>query len=188
MKPQMQDKSSHSEQYRNIVQLIRPYILEGEPAVAFEPPMATVAANFMRAVHAARWDDAPWENMASTATEILTVSLRALYGWYHALYVVGQEHHPDVEQCESMVTQVIDLVQTEMANAAEKFPWWPTSPVDAANIVAEEIFEVLELERAPYYLGTPGHRIKESVRYEKELVQTAAMAARFIANLYRQKF
>lgn len=68
-------------------------------------------------------------------------------------------------------------VQHELDEALRKFPEWPTDPIHAAAIVAEECGE---LQRAVLQLTyEPGKTSRLEVMQEAR--QTAAMAIRFLA-------
>lgn len=76
---------------------------------------------------------------------------------------------------------VLDLIQKELNSARAKFNYWPTDPVHAAAIVAEEAGELV---RASLRYAYEDLRLSE---LEREAVQTAAMAIRFLNNLYDLK-
>jgi NTP pyrophosphatase (non-canonical NTP hydrolase) len=74
---------------------------------------------------------------------------------------------------------VLGEIQAEVERAMRKFPRWPTDPIHAAAVIAEECGElqkaVLEAVYEPYKGSRPNIRT--------EAVQTAAMCLRFIASL-----
>ena len=82
----------------------------------------------------------------------------------------------------ALVRPVLD----ELSRALQKFPTWPTDPLHAMGVVAEEVGElakeVLQLVYEPHKSS------QEAVR--AEAIQAAAMLLRFIASLdvyeYRQ--
>ncbi len=73
----------------------------------------------------------------------------------------------------------LDEIQAEVERATRKFPTWPTDPIHAAAVIAEECGElqkaVLEAVYEPHKGSRPNVRT--------EAVQTAAMCLRFIASL-----
>ncbi len=72
--------------------------------------------------------------------------------------------------------EAIELVYRELERAREKFPHWPTDPIHAAAIVAEEAGELVKAALDYTYLeGT-----HEDM--DKEAAQTAAMGIRFLMN------
>lgn len=79
---------------------------------------------------------------------------------------------------------MLERVEKELNRAKELFPLWPTDPLHAASIVAEEMGEltkaILEVTYEPH---------KSTVKdVEEEAVQAAAMALRFLENLKQYKF
>jgi hypothetical protein len=75
---------------------------------------------------------------------------------------------------------VVDVLH-EMERASTKFPTWPTDPLHAVGVVAEEMGE---LQKEVMQLTYEPHKSSpESVR--KEAVQLAAMAMRFLVSLDR---
>jgi len=78
----------------------------------------------------------------------------------------------------------IDEVQAEVARARGKFPDWPTDPVHAAAIVAEECGE---LQQAVLQVVYEPHK-STSVNVRIEAIQTAAMCLRFLASLDRYEW
>ncbi|MDM0086779.1 MULTISPECIES: hypothetical protein [unclassified Variovorax] len=75
-------------------------------------------------------------------------------------------------------------VFAELERATAKFPTWPTDPLHAMGVLAEEFGElgkdVLQLVYEPHKTS------RENVR--KEATQTAAMALRFFASLDRYEY
>jgi len=71
---------------------------------------------------------------------------------------------------------IIKEVREEMARAEAKFPGWPVDPVHGAAIVAEEAGEAVKAA-LDFYYGRSDER-----QLRGELVQTAAMALRFLKN------
>lgn len=78
----------------------------------------------------------------------------------------------------------VTAVLAEVERATSKFPIWPTDPIHAFAVVAEEFGEaqkeVLQLTYEPHKSS------RESVR--KEAVQLAAMAIRFLMSLDRYEY
>jgi NTP pyrophosphatase (non-canonical NTP hydrolase) len=70
-------------------------------------------------------------------------------------------------------------IQEEVERAMRKFPQWPTDPIHAAAVIAEECGELqkatLEAVYEPHKVSRPNIRT--------EAVQTAAMCLRFLASL-----
>jgi hypothetical protein len=69
-------------------------------------------------------------------------------------------------------------VLKELKKAKEKFPWWPTDPHRAFNIVAEEAGELVR--ELNMICDEPERSSVE--RAKKEAVQLAAMSIRFLEN------
>lgn len=78
----------------------------------------------------------------------------------------------------------VSAVLAELERAQSKFPTWPTDPIHAFAVVAEEFGEVQkEVLQLTY---EPHKSSRESVR--KEAVQLAAMALRFLTSLDRYEY
>lgn len=75
---------------------------------------------------------------------------------------------------ELQTISAIDAVRHELKKAEEKFPWWPTDPVHAAAIVAEEAGELVKA--ALQYIHEAGDPNEMFI----EAAQTGAMAIRFL--------
>ena len=72
---------------------------------------------------------------------------------------------------------VRNLIEAEVTRARQKFPTWPADRVEAAAIVAEEAGEALKA--ALNLRPCDPHSVEATVaEYERELIQTAAMAIR----------
>ena len=69
---------------------------------------------------------------------------------------------------------IIALLE-ELERAEAKFPWWPTDPIHAAAIVAEEAGELIRAALRETYEGAEDEMVTEAI-------QTGAMALRFIIN------
>ena len=74
---------------------------------------------------------------------------------------------------------ILDDIQKELTLACEKFPGWPTDPIHAAAIIAEESEELIQATLELTY--EPEKCTWEHMR--SEAIQTAAMAIRFIAGM-----
>lgn len=75
----------------------------------------------------------------------------------------------------SRLTAVLDAIRTELVDRAEaKFPEFPTDPIHAAAIVAEEAGELIKATLQATY---EGHGWGEAYN---EAVETGAMALRFL--------
>jgi NTP pyrophosphatase (non-canonical NTP hydrolase) len=74
---------------------------------------------------------------------------------------------------------VLREIQDEVERAMRKFPQWPTDPIHAVAVIAEECGElqkaILEAVYEPYKGNRPNIRT--------EAVQTAAMCVRFLGSL-----
>ena len=74
---------------------------------------------------------------------------------------------------------IMQEIDNEIAIAESKFPAWPTDIIHASAIVQEEAGELvkatLEVTYEPHKTGRG--------EVEKEAIQTAAMAIRFLKNL-----
>lgn len=75
--------------------------------------------------------------------------------------------------------RILLLIEKELDRAIEKFPEWPTDPIHAASVVAEESGELTKETNEFRY--EPGKNSITDVR--NEAVQTAAMAIRFLASM-----
>jgi hypothetical protein len=73
--------------------------------------------------------------------------------------------------------QVIETVFDELRKAETKHPSWPTDPIHAAAIVAEEAGELVQASIDHYYT------VECKERIIKEAAQTAAMGIRLLINL-----
>ena len=75
--------------------------------------------------------------------------------------------------------EVIHMILEELAKAEKQHPGWPTDPVHAGAIVAEESGELTRATLIHAYEQDNSHGMLE------EAVQTGAMAIRFLMNLER---
>lgn len=82
------------------------------------------------------------------------------------------------------VPNVVREVLTELSAAMAKFPTWPTDPLHASGVVAEEAGELFKAVLQQVY--EPHKNKPGDVR--KEAIQTAAMAIRFIASMGAYEF
>lgn len=74
--------------------------------------------------------------------------------------------------------EILAYITAELAKAKVKFPEWPTDPIHAAAIVAEESGELTRA--ALQFEYQHGNR----VAMFDEAIQTAAMAIRFLENYH----
>ena len=80
--------------------------------------------------------------------------------------------------------EIIEVVKAEIEKATKKFPTWPTDPLHALAVVAEEMGEVQkEILQFTY---EPWKSTKENI--EKEAIQLAAMSIRFLMSLNEYKY
>jgi len=70
-----------------------------------------------------------------------------------------------------------EAIEKELIKARKKFPSWPTDPVHAAAIVAEESGELTRAALQFTYEKGPG------IDMFDEAIQVGAMAVRFIENM-----
>ena len=70
-------------------------------------------------------------------------------------------------------------VALEMKRARKKFPLWPTDPIHAATVIAEEVGELQKAVLEAVYEPHKGSR----ANIRAEAIQSAAMCLRFIASL-----
>lgn len=80
--------------------------------------------------------------------------------------------------------RVIDLIVAELERAGEKFPTWPTDPLHALAVLGEEFGELTQAVVEATY---EPHKSKRA-DVQKEAVQVAAMAIRFLASMDRYEF
>ena len=74
-----------------------------------------------------------------------------------------------------------NMIRDEIIKAKKHFPWWPEDPVHAAAIVAEEAGELVQASlQFTYENGS-------IIAMEKEAIQTAAMAIRFLEKISEYK-
>ena len=74
--------------------------------------------------------------------------------------------------------KVLDEAVVEMKRAMRKFPQWPTDPIHAATVIAEESGELQKSVLEAVY--EPHKGSKSNIR--TEAIQTAAMCLRFLAS------
>lgn len=79
---------------------------------------------------------------------------------------------------------IAEDILKEIAKARHKFPTWPTDPLHALAVLGEEFGELTKAVVEHTY--EPEKSTYEDV--EKEAIQTAAMAIRFLSSLPRYKF
>jgi hypothetical protein len=85
---------------------------------------------------------------------------------------------------QAKVPDVVGEVLAELSAAMAKFPTWPTDPLHASGVVAEEAGELFKAVLQQVY--EPHKNKPGDVR--KEAIQTAAMAIRFIASMDAYQF
>jgi len=73
----------------------------------------------------------------------------------------------------------LDRVVAELDKATHKFPTWPTDPLHAVAVLGEEFGELTQAVLQLTY--EPDKSTQDDV--EKEAIQTAAMALRFLLSL-----
>jgi hypothetical protein len=73
---------------------------------------------------------------------------------------------------------IIQEIQDELERAMRKFPQWPTDPIHAAAVIAEECGE---LQKAVLEAVYEPHKVS-CFNIRTEAVQTAAMCIRFLAS------
>jgi NTP pyrophosphatase (non-canonical NTP hydrolase) len=82
------------------------------------------------------------------------------------------------------MNETINDIKAESKRACKKFPHWPTDPIHAAAVIAEECGElqkaVLEAVYEPHKGSRPNIRT--------EAIQTAAMCIRFIRSLDAEQY
>jgi NTP pyrophosphatase (non-canonical NTP hydrolase) len=74
---------------------------------------------------------------------------------------------------------MIDEILKEVIRAESKFPGWPTDPLHAAMILAEECGEAVKAVNQAVYEPLKGG--EDEIR--AEVIQTAAMCLRFLKSL-----
>lgn len=72
--------------------------------------------------------------------------------------------------------EAIRLINIELKNAIAKYPEWPTDIIHAAAVVNEEAGELIRACLNHSYHGA------DEADVQREAIQTAAMAIRFIMN------
>ena len=77
-------------------------------------------------------------------------------------------------------TTVVNSVLDELQRAVIKFPQWPTDPLHAMGIVAEEVGELAK--EVLQFVYEPQKSSREAIR--KEALQAAAMLLRFLESLH----
>jgi NTP pyrophosphatase (non-canonical NTP hydrolase) len=79
---------------------------------------------------------------------------------------------------------IVSSILQELDSATAKFPNWPTDPIHAFSVIAEEVGEVQKAVLEAVYEPHKGSR--EAIR--GEAVQVAAMCLRFIASLDSNRY
>lgn len=85
----------------------------------------------------------------------------------------------DESELTSLLDIAISLVRDEVGRAQRKFPTWPTDPIHALGVVAEEFGE---LSKAVVQQTYEPHKNRPD-ELRKEAIQCAAMALRFVMSL-----
>ena len=85
----------------------------------------------------------------------------------------------DVNKPPSLA-KIMDDVDSELRHALTKFPTWPTDPIHAAQVVAEEAGELGKAALQACY--EPDKATRQDM-YD-EAVQTAATALRFLMSIH----
>ena len=80
---------------------------------------------------------------------------------------------------------VLEEVILELKRATKKFPQWPTDPVHAVNIVAEELGELQREINQHVYSLTDDF---DPTNLRTEAIQLAAMSLRFLLSMKEYKF
>jgi len=75
--------------------------------------------------------------------------------------------------------EIKTAIEAEIAKAMKKFPRWPTDPIHAAAVIAEECGELQQAVLESVY--EPWKSSREKIR--TEAIQTAAMCIRFLMSL-----
>lgn len=79
------------------------------------------------------------------------------------------------------VQQAIELIIQELRSAQKQHPLFPTDPIHATGIMAEEAGEAVQAAHDFTYGG------KHAEKLEKEIIQTGAMAVRNLINFHHFK-
>ena len=80
--------------------------------------------------------------------------------------------------------EAIELIRAEVTKATTKFPTWPTDPIHAGNVLAEESGELAKAVLQAVY--EPHKSSPDDV--QAEAIQTGAMAVRFLMSMSRYQF
>ena len=70
--------------------------------------------------------------------------------------------------------EAVEHILAELNRAEMRFPWWPTSAVEAASIVSEEAGELIHAANEYHWFGGPKPAMAT------EAIQLTAMALRFL--------
>ena len=89
-----------------------------------------------------------------------------------------------LDSLKPSVLTVFTMIQSEVDRAKGKYPKWPTDPVHAAAIVAEEAGELVKACLELSY----NEKKTNIIDVRDEAVQTAAMAIRFLQSLDHYEF
>lgn len=91
---------------------------------------------------------------------------------------------PSAGALSAQRVSVVREVLAEVERAAKKFPTWPTDPLHALAVLAEEFGE---LSKAALQLTYEPEK-SSADQVHQEAIQTAAMAVRFAMSLHRYKY
>ena len=78
-----------------------------------------------------------------------------------------------------MNNDILEAIAAEVGRAMRKFPAWPSDPIHAAAVIAEECGELQKAVLEAVYEPRKGSRLNVRI----EAIQTAAMCLRFLASL-----
>ena len=77
--------------------------------------------------------------------------------------------------------EAIELIMNELESAQKQHPLFPTDPIHAVGIMAEEAGEATQAAHDFTYGG------KHADKLQKEIIQTGAMAVRNLINFHHFK-
>jgi hypothetical protein len=150
----------------------------GDDNKMVEPAKAEPAARYWRHKDAAKWlcktiDGSIVEH--NGYYPLVLPCIKAPYCWEEitsAEYEAADQPAPVARA----PIEPLDEVVTEINRAVKKFPRWPTDPIHAAAVVAEECGELQKAVLEAVYEPHKGSR--KNIR--NEAIQTAAMCIRFL--------
>ena len=94
--------------------------------------------------------------------------------------VAAQRHDAEASLRANGNLTVVNSVLDELQRAVIKFPQWPTDPLHAMGIVAEEVGELAK--EVLQFVYKPHKSSREAIH--KEALQAAAMLLRFLESLH----